>query len=98
MEAEHEFTLVIEGIPDLTREVVDALYEAGCDDGTIMMQAGRIMIGFTRSAPTLGKAIDSAIADVGKAGIDARIVGVGLEEAVPARAGSATSPTARAVR
>lgn len=34
-ESEHDFTLVLYGISELTREVVDALYEAGCDDATI---------------------------------------------------------------
>jgi hypothetical protein len=82
VETEHEFTLELDGISDLTREVVDALYEAGCDDGTIVMRAGRVSIGFTRSAPALGEAIVSAIADVRKAGIGARVVRV--DEATPA--------------
>lgn len=82
METEHEFTLELDGISDLTREVVDALYEAGCDDGTIVMRAGRVSIGFTRSAPALSEAIVSAIADVRKAGIGARVVRV--DEATPA--------------
>ena len=51
METEHEFILALDGISELTREVVDALYEAGCDDGTIVMRAGRVSIGFTRSCP-----------------------------------------------
>ena len=81
METEHEFTLALDGISDLTREVVDALYEAGCDDGTIVMRASRVSIGFTRSAPTLSEAIVSAITDVRRAGIGARVVRV--DEASP---------------
>jgi hypothetical protein len=76
METEHEFTLALDGISDLTREAVDALYEAGCDDGTIVMRGGRVSIGFTRSAPTMSEAIVSAIRDVQKATIGARVLRV----------------------
>ena len=86
LENEHEFTLALDGISDLTREVVDALYEAGCDDGTIVMRAGNVSIGFTRSAPTMSEAIVSAIADVRRAGIGARVVRV--DEAIPAPGGT----------
>ncbi len=82
METEHEFTLALDGISDLTRDVVDAHYEAGCDDGTIVMRAGRVSIGFTRSAPSFAEAIVSAIADVRRAGIGAWVGRV--EEATPA--------------
>jgi hypothetical protein len=43
---------------------VDALYESGCDDGKIVMRAGRVSIGFTRCAPTMKDAVISAIGDV----------------------------------
>ncbi len=55
MEANHDFILVFEGVPDLTDEVADALYEAGCDDGTFMMR-GELMYGaFHRVAPHDGR-------------------------------------------
>jgi hypothetical protein len=81
MDTEHEFILVLDGISDLDRDVVDAFFEAGCDDATIVMRAGRVSMGFTRSAPSIGAAIFSAIADIRKAGIGARVVRV--EEASP---------------
>jgi hypothetical protein len=81
METEHEFILTVDGIPDLSCEVVDALFDAGCDDATIMMRGGKVSMGFTRSAPTMKEAILSAIADVRKAGIGAQVI-----EAVPDRA------------
>ena len=30
----HEFTLILKGSLELTEEIADALFEAGCDDGT----------------------------------------------------------------
>jgi hypothetical protein len=75
-ECEHDFVLVLEGITDLTTEVEDALFEAGCDDATLSMRAGRAFLTFTRNAPTMKKAILSAIADVQKANIGARVLRV----------------------
>jgi hypothetical protein len=73
---EHEFILILSDVPALTSEVEDALFEAGCDDGTIGMHSGRMAIDFTRSAPTLKDAILSAIQDVQKAKVGARVVRV----------------------
>jgi hypothetical protein len=73
---EHEFILILSGVPALTSEVEGALFEAGCDDATIGMHSGRMAIDFTRSAPTLKDAVLSAIQDVQAAKIGARIVRV----------------------
>jgi hypothetical protein len=70
---EHEFILILSDAPPLTSEIENALFEAGCDDGTVGMHSGRMAIDFTRSAPTLKDAILSAIQDVQKANIGARI-------------------------
>jgi hypothetical protein len=74
METEHEFTLIIDGIPELNSEVMDALFEAGCDDATVMMHGGQISMGFDRSAPTMKEAMVSAVMDVRRANIGARVV------------------------
>lgn len=52
----------------LTDNLVEALYETGCDDGTMgtCNQAASIL--FDRQADSLESAIRSAIADVQKAG------------------------------
>jgi hypothetical protein len=73
---EYEFVLVLGDVPDLTTEVEDALYEAGCSDGTIGMQAGRLSIDFTRRAASKKDAILSAIKDVRNAKIGARVLRV----------------------
>jgi hypothetical protein len=79
METEHDFRLILDGVDDLDPRVVDALYEAGCDDGTIAYQAGVISIAFAREAPSMKEAIASAIRDVEKAGVGARVVRVESE-------------------
>ena len=73
METEHEFTLILDGVSDLDDKAVDALYEAGCDDSTIMTRAGRVMIGFIRSAPTREDAVLSAIDDIERAKVCTRV-------------------------
>jgi hypothetical protein len=76
METEHDFILVFDGVPDLTDEVADALYEAGCDDGTFMMTSGLMYGAFHRVAPHMNDAVAGAIRDVRKADIGARFVRV----------------------
>ncbi len=76
METEHKFTLVLDGISELTPEVMNALFEAGCDDATVSGQNGRIAMDFDRAGISMREAIVSAIHDVRKAGIGARVVRV----------------------
>lgn len=53
---EYEFTLIVAG--DLTDEaVVDALYEAGCDDATVGVIDGVGIISFIRDASSLTDAL-----------------------------------------
>lgn len=49
-------------------DLADALFEAGCDDGTLWSTGDVVQIGFSREAESLEGAIRSAITDVGKAG------------------------------
>jgi hypothetical protein len=76
MESEHEFTLIIDGISELAPSIVDALFEAGCDDATISRQGELVSIDFDRVAPTRADAVLSAIQDVRKANIGARVLRV----------------------
>jgi hypothetical protein len=70
-EREYDFALIVGGVPELTEEVEDALYEAGCDDATVSMQYGLLYIEFSRSASSLQDAILSAIHQVQDAEIGA---------------------------
>ena len=60
----HQFTLIVRG-PDLQAEdVIDALYEAGCDDALVGRVDGAQYLDFDRNASNLEEAILSAVADV----------------------------------
>jgi hypothetical protein len=60
----HTFTLIVDG-PDLQADdLVDALHQAGCDDGLIGRADGVQFIDFDREAETIQDAVLSAIADI----------------------------------
>jgi hypothetical protein len=60
--------LTLAGKEEFTDAKADALYEAGCDDGTLVSRCGVASVGFAREAESLGDAIGSAVKDVEKAG------------------------------
>ena len=66
-EREFDFSLVLDGTCELTEEVENNLFEAGCDDATIGVRYGRIFMQFSRTAASLKDAILSAIHDVRQA-------------------------------
>ena len=66
--ASYEFQLLLAGVDEMTEEIADALYEAGCDDGTPFSTEGLVAIGFTREGSSLEGAVRSAVVDVQKAG------------------------------
>ena len=76
----HHFTLIVDG-PDIQDEtLIDALFEAGCDDGLVGRAEGIQYIEFDREATDLDAAVLSAVADVEQvAGVRvARIADAGL--------------------
>jgi len=75
-EREYDFALIVGGVPALTTEVEDALFNAGCDDATLSIQHGLLYVEFSRTAKSLKDAILSAIRDVQKAGIGAEVLRV----------------------
>lgn len=60
----HEFTFIVDGANLDDERVIDALYDAGCDDALVSSDSGVQSIDFEREAPSLHQAILSAIADV----------------------------------
>jgi hypothetical protein len=64
----YDFTLVLKGSPELTEDLADRLFAAGCDDGSPGMCAGVTMIDFHRDADSLENALRSAITQVSAAG------------------------------
>lgn len=63
----YEFSLVLSA-SDVSDEEADKLYEAGCDDGSIVSRGDVTTVQFDRQAPTLDEALASAIRDVENAG------------------------------
>ena len=66
--AMYEFTMILSRGTELTEELAEALFEAGCDDGSPGSSQGVVSIDFHREAESLEAAIRSAISDVQKAG------------------------------
>ena len=60
----HHFTLIVDG-PDVQEDtLIDALFEAGCDDGLVGRSEGVQYVEFDREAPDFEVAMLSAVADV----------------------------------
>lgn len=73
---EYDFALIVDGVGELNREVEDSLFNGGCDDATLSIQYGYLYMQFSRSADSYKDAIISAIKDVQRSGISARVVRV----------------------
>ena len=74
------FTLILSGISEITDEVRDALFEAGCGDALLGVRDGIVFLDFDREGPSMATAILSAIADVRNAGIGAEVVSIELDK------------------
>jgi hypothetical protein len=75
----YNFTLILSGADVLTPEISNALYEAGCDDGSPASSNGVVFVSFDREAPTFVEAVTTAICDVESAGNGLRAVRVETE-------------------
>ncbi|MBY0284982.1 MAG: hypothetical protein K2W81_13610 [Sphingomonas sp.] len=64
----YEFTIVATGLPIDNDDWLDRFYEAGCDDALVGLQRGLFVLEFDREANTLIEAVESAHADVRRAG------------------------------
>ena len=75
-----EFTVRLAGVEEMSEELANALFKAGCDDGTAGSSCGIATVSFSREAPLLEEAIRSAIADIQKAGYRVECVQIEREE------------------
>lgn len=73
---EFDFSLVLRGVRDITTEVEDALFNAGCSDATLSMRHGRAFLTFSRRAESQAEAILSAMSDVARASVGASVIRV----------------------
>jgi hypothetical protein len=64
----YEFSLVLTEL-EVTDEAADKLYEAGCDDASILTRDGVTRLQFDRQASNLDEALASAIQSVERAGL-----------------------------
>jgi hypothetical protein len=74
--------LILKGQSELTEEIADELFEAGCDDGTPGTCNGVFSIDFHREANSIEEATRSASAKVKSAGYEVERVEIEAE-AVP---------------
>lgn len=58
------FTLTVEGRDLQAGEVIDALFDAGCDDALVGSSEGVQFLDCDREAGSLGEAVLSAVSDV----------------------------------
>jgi hypothetical protein len=80
--SKYDFTLILTESLELTDDIADALFAAGCDDGTPGTCQGVFSIDFHREAGSLEEAIRSAIADVRAAGYEVARVAIDAEAVV----------------
>ena len=64
----YEFSLIVTDV-DVTDEDADKLYEAGCDDASILTRNGVTRVQFDRQASNLDEALASAIQSVERTGL-----------------------------
>jgi hypothetical protein len=75
----YEFTLILRGDLELTEEIADDLFAAGCDDATPATCHGTFSIVFHRHGDSLEAAIHSAISNVKSAGYEVERVEIDAE-------------------
>ena len=80
----YDFTLILSQGTELTDQLVEDLYEAGCDDGSPSSRAGIVMVTLHRESESLEQAIRSGIADAQKAGCRVARVEIEPEDLVEA--------------
>ena len=64
----YEFNVVLKDTTDVTDDQADALFAAGCEDGTPASSNGIAWVHFDRQAPSLEEAIRSAVGQIQAAG------------------------------
>lgn len=64
----HEFSIIAGGRDAFADGFEDRFFEAGCDDATISLQRGAIILDFSREAASFDAAVASALHDITRAG------------------------------
>lgn len=75
----YEFSLILKGTSELTEDIANELFRAGCDDGTPGTCNGVFSIDFHRESISLEAAINSAIENVKAAQCDVERVEIAAD-------------------
>ncbi len=79
----YEFTLVLRGESELTEDLAEALFAAGCDDGTPGSCHSIVSVDFHREAESLEQAIRSAVKNLSSAGYQIDHVEMAADTVLP---------------
>ncbi|MCF2523005.1 hypothetical protein [Bradyrhizobium sp. G127] len=66
--SKYYFTIIASGLDPEAEDFEDRFFAAGCDDATLSVQRGAIILEFSREAKSFPHALVSAFSDVQKAG------------------------------
>jgi hypothetical protein len=81
----YNFTLVLDAADLLEETILDALFEAGCDDASFGMRDSQATAEFDREAVSFSEAVVSAIRHVEGANVGARVLRVEPDDLVSAQ-------------
>jgi predicted DNA-binding transcriptional regulator AlpA len=66
----HRFTLILGDVAELSDQLANAVFEAGCDDAVLGSRKGVVFLSFDREGRNLLDAIRSALHDIKKTGFE----------------------------
>jgi hypothetical protein len=78
----YEFDVFLKDVAEVTDEQADALFAAGCDDGTPASRNGAAWVHFDRESPSLEEAIRSAVVQVQAAGFKVSKIELAVDSSV----------------
>jgi predicted DNA-binding transcriptional regulator AlpA len=72
----YHFALWLQGVKEITEELENKVFKAGCDDALLGAYFGRLFLEFDRRAESLLAAVKSALQDAAKAGMSVERIGL----------------------
>jgi hypothetical protein len=78
----YSFDVILQGLTNITDDQADALFSAGCDDGTPASCKGVAWVHFDRESTSLEEAIRSACTQIQAAGFTVARIELDAESAV----------------
>lgn len=79
----YDFSLVLAAVTPETVDVESRLWVAGCGDATLVFRRGQSLLHFTRRATSFHEVVETATADVHKAGY--LVAGLAMRQASQGR-------------